>query len=202
MAQTWGKPLTPPLNILCAWPQGQHLNVILSQDSQILKFLKLWLLQLWKLITSCTNFQLKWVLKQSFNPRLKLSNDVWHVTCMWINQGNSQLLVVESQINNLIPSPSFSHNLCFQCPNESCKPILDIYIPRTFQWYKKLFNPMNFDPCNYTLKIWKSIIPTPKMKVHLEGGGGSFPHTFLHSREHEIWVPSFTFGSHLHKPLL
>jgi len=29
--------------------------------------------------------------------------------------------------------------------------------PRAFQWYKKLFNPMSFDPCNRPLKIWNSL---------------------------------------------
>ncbi len=37
-----------------------------------------------------------------------------------------------------------------------------------FQWYKEIFNPMGFDPCNCSLKIWDSIgTPIPKMGVHL-----------------------------------
>jgi hypothetical protein len=52
---------------------------------------------------------------------------------------------------------SFGHNLCFKYPNGSWEPILDIQVPRAFQWYKDLFNPMGFDPCNWSLKIWKSI---------------------------------------------
>jgi hypothetical protein len=36
------------------------------------------------------------------------------------------------------------------------EPILDIYVPRSFQWYKELLNPLSFDPCNCFLKIWKS----------------------------------------------
>ncbi len=51
----------------------------------------------------------------------------------------------------------FCHNLCFRCPNGSCKPILDIYVLISFQWYKKLFEPMCFDPCNCALKIQESI---------------------------------------------
>jgi len=40
---------------------------------------------------------------------------------------------------------------------------------------------MNFDRCNRPLKIQESIgTLTPKMGVH------SFPHTFLHSQEHEM----------------
>ncbi len=98
------------------------------------------------------------------------------------NHGDSWFLVVGSQIGNLPPDPSFDHNLCFKCLNESCKPILNIYVPRAFQQYKDFFNPMSLDPCNCPLKIWKSIgTPTPKMGAHL-GVWDSFPHTFLHSR--------------------
>ncbi len=62
---------------------------------------------------------------------------------------------------------SFGYNLCFKCPNASCKLILDIYIPRAFQWYKKIHNPMGFDPYNRFLKIRKSIgTPTFKMGIH------------------------------------
>jgi hypothetical protein len=40
--------------------------------------------------------------------------------------------------------------------------------PRAFQWYKELFNPMGFDPCNYFLKSRKSIgTLTPKVGAHL-----------------------------------
>jgi hypothetical protein len=45
---------------------------------------------------------------------------------------------------------------------------LDIYVLRAFQWYKELFNPLGFDPCNRFLKIRESIgTPTSKMGVHL-----------------------------------
>ncbi len=47
---------------------------------------------------------------------------------------------------HLTPNLSFGHNLCFKCQYGSCKTILDIYVPRAFQWYKKLFNPMGFNP--------------------------------------------------------
>jgi hypothetical protein len=51
---------------------------------------------------------------------------MWHATYMQVNQGDSWRLMVESQINNLTPNPSFVHNLCFKYPNGSCKHILDI----------------------------------------------------------------------------
>jgi len=76
--------------------------------------------------------------------------------------------MVRSQIGNLTPSLYFGHNLCFKYPNGSCEPILDFYVSRIFQWYKKTFNPMNFDPYNCPLKIQKSIeTPIPKVEVHL-----------------------------------
>ncbi len=73
-----------------------------------------------------------------------------------------------SQIVNLTISLSFGHNLCFKCPNGSCEHILDIYIPRDFQWCRKILNPMSFDSYNISLKIWESIgTLTPKMGTHL-----------------------------------
>ncbi len=45
----------PPYNILCAWPQDEHPNIILSLDSQVEvpKFPKLGLPQLWRPIILC-----------------------------------------------------------------------------------------------------------------------------------------------------
>ncbi len=54
--------------------------------------------------------------------------------------------MVESQINSLTLNPYFGHNLCFKYPNESCEPILDIYVSKYFQWHKELFNIMSFNP--------------------------------------------------------
>ncbi len=46
---------------------------------------------------------------------------------------------------------------------------------------------MGFDPCNCSMKIQESIeIPIPKVGIHLGAWGDSFPHTFMHSREHEM----------------
>jgi hypothetical protein len=104
-----------------------------------------------------------------------------HATYTQGNWGESQLLVVGSQIVNLTPDLSFGHNLCLKCPNGSCEPILDSYIPRSFQWYKKLFNPMGFDLCNRSLKIWESIgTPTPKVGTHLGVWG------FIPSHSHTL----------------
>jgi len=95
--------------------------------------------------------------------------------------------MVRSQIGHLIPDLSFGHNLCFRYPNGSCKPVLDIYIPRHFHWYKEVFNPMNFDLYNRPLKIHESIgTPIPKIEAHL-GVWRFIPSHYLHSREHEMW---------------
>ncbi len=51
----------PPYSTLYAWPQDQHPNVILSQDSQVgvPKFPQLGLLQLWRPITLRVDLQLR-----------------------------------------------------------------------------------------------------------------------------------------------
>jgi hypothetical protein len=143
------------------------------------KFRKLGILQLWGPITLCADFWLRWSIKQSYSPCWELFNGMSHVTYTQGNQVNSWLLVVGSQTANLTFDLSFGHNLCFRCPNGSCDPILDIYVSIDFQWYKELFNPMGFDPCNRPLKIWESIgTPTPKMGVHLGVWGFIPPHSF------------------------
>jgi len=65
-------------------------------------------------------------IKQNFTPCRKLSNDMLHAIYTQGNWVDSRLLVVRSQTANLIPDPSFGHNLCFRSSNGSCKPILDI----------------------------------------------------------------------------
>jgi hypothetical protein len=65
-------------------------------------------------------------LKQSCNPHQELSKNMSHDTWTQVNKGDYRLLVVASQIDNLIFSSSFGHNLCFKYPNGSCEPILNI----------------------------------------------------------------------------
>ncbi len=97
------------------------------------KFSKLGLPQLWSAITFCANLQLRWGLKQSCSPHQNLFNYMLHVTWMQVNQGDSWLLMVGSQIGNLTLDHSFGHNLCFKYPNGSCELILSIWISKTFQ---------------------------------------------------------------------
>jgi hypothetical protein len=68
----------------------------------------------------------------------------------------------------LTPDLAFGHNLCFRCPNEQCEPILDIYVPRAFQWYKERHKLLNFDSSNWSLKFRESTgTPSPKVGVAL-----------------------------------
>jgi len=100
-----------------------------------------------------------------------------HATCTQGNRVNSQFLVVESQTINLTIGLSFGHNLCFRCPNGSCKPILNIYVSITFQWYREFLNPLGFDPCNLSLNIQKSTwTPIPGSQ-----GGSSLGSVRVHS---------------------
>jgi hypothetical protein len=164
------------------------------------KFPKLRLSWLWGPITLSTILWLRWCLKKSCILHRKLSNNMSHATYMQGNWGDSWLLVVKSQTANLTFGPSFGHNLCLKCPNGSCEPILDIYVPKDFndvrnssiQWVLTL-----------AIALWRFRIPSglqfPKWELTWECGG-SFPHTLLHFREHEMWFPTFIFGSHLASP--
>jgi len=80
----------------------------------------------------------------------------------------TQVNWVESQTSNLTLDLFFCHNLCFRSPNAQCEPILDIHILRYFQWYKKHYNPLSFDPWNRSLKFWEfTRTPSPKVGVAL-----------------------------------
>ncbi len=106
----------------------------------------------------------------------------WYVACHLNASKSGWFMTFNDWESNwhLIPNPSFSHNLCFNYSNEPCKLILDIYVSKAFQWYKKIFNLMNFDTWNCSLKNQESIgTPTPKIGVHL-GMCGSFLDTLPH----------------------
>jgi hypothetical protein len=124
-----GEATTFPLIVFFVLGHGPYTQMSFcpgTPNLRILKFLKLGLPRLWRLITLCANLQLRWGLEKSCSPRRELSKDMWHVTFTQVNQGNSWLLVVGSQIGNLTLDPSFDHNLCFKYPNGSCEPILNI----------------------------------------------------------------------------
>jgi len=154
MARTWGKP--PPSFPLIIYfvllHEAQHPNDILSRDSQVgvLKFSQLGFPRLCRPVILCVDLRLGWRLKQSYSPCQELFNGMLQGTYTWGNWGDSWFLMVDNQIANLTLDLSFGHNLCFRCPNGSCEPILDIYVLRVLQWYKKILNPLNF---NHFMKI-------------------------------------------------
>jgi hypothetical protein len=121
-----------------------------------------------------------------------------HTTCTQGNWGNSWLLVVGNQITNLTLSFSSGHNLCFKCPNGSYKLILDIYVPRYFQHKSSILWVLI-----PVIALWKfDSLPglqLPKWELPWKCEG-SFLHTFLHSWEHEMWLPSFLLSPHPCKP--
>jgi len=120
MAQTWRKPSPSPLKYSLWWIMGGYIRMSFCLGT------KLGLPTLWRAIISYENLQLRWIQKKSCSTCWKLSNDMWHATCIHIFQGDSWLLVDESQIGILTHGPSFGHNLCFKYSNGSCEPILDI----------------------------------------------------------------------------
>jgi hypothetical protein len=174
-----------------------------ASQVRVPEFQKLGLSQLCKAITLCVDLRSRWGLKQCCSLSRKIFNGMSHATCTQGIQGDSQLLMVGSQFGNLTPGPSFDHNLCFYS-NGSCKPILDIYVPRAFQWYKKLLNLMGFDPCNCSLKIQESINTlTPKVGVHLRVWKFNSP-TFPYSQppgSMKCDSRASLFNPHLCKPL-
>jgi hypothetical protein len=141
----------------CFGSLHQDLIGFLSHDSQwgVLKLSWFGLSGLYEFIILCSDFRLGWGWKQTYSFPWKLSNGVLHCTCTHRARVDSQLLMVENQIASLTLDLSFCHNLC-KCPNGLCDAIFDIYTLIAFQWYKKRFKAKCFDPCNQTLKFWKS----------------------------------------------
>jgi hypothetical protein len=140
----------PPYSILCVAPPHPHLNGFYSRDSQgkVPKLSQFGLLGLWELITLSLDFGLRGGLKQTCSSPQDLSNDVSRSICTHRGRVDSQLFVVGSQTASLTPSPSFDHNLCYRCPNGSCKAIFDIYASRPFQQYKEHLKARCFDFCD------------------------------------------------------
>jgi hypothetical protein len=195
-AWTWGKPPPSPL---------QYTLCLSTRPTSKWHFAKVGTPATLAFHNVVCRPSFKWSLKQSCSLLQELSNDMLHATCTQGNWVNSWLLVVGNQIANLTFDFSFGHNLCFRCPNGSCEPTLDIYVPRAFQWYKELPNPMGFDSCNCSMKIQESTeTPIPKMGAHLGVGMFILSHSSTLStfREHEMWPLGFTLDSHLRNALL
>ncbi len=162
---------------------------------------KLGFLRFWSPITLRANLGLRCDRKQSCSPCWEIFNDMLHVVWRKVNRVDSWLFLVESQTGNLTPSPPFGHNLCFRCPNEQCKPILNIYVPRSFQWYKGRHKPLSFDPWNYSLKFCESTgTPSPKVGVALGVWGFTLSHFSTLPRVCDVTL-RLSLGPHPCNPL-
>jgi hypothetical protein len=148
----------PPYSIFYSSPPHLHPNGFFSWDSLsgVPKLSRFGLPGLWVFITSRPKLRLGRDLNQSCSSPQELSNGVLHFTCTHQDWVNSRLLMIESQIANLIHDLSFDHNLCFKCPNGSCEAIFDIYTSRPFQRYEERFNARCFGPCNHALSFQES----------------------------------------------
>jgi hypothetical protein len=51
---------------------------------------------------------------------------MWHATYTHVIQGDSHFLMIESQIDTLIPDLFLGHNLYYKYSNGSCELIIDI----------------------------------------------------------------------------
>jgi len=176
--------------------------VFLSWDSRVgvPKLRRQGLLRLWSPITLWTNLGSGCGLKQSCSSCQELCNGMSHIVCSQVNQVNSRVFLVKSQIANLTPDFFFGHNLCFRCPNEQCEPILDIYVPRAFQWYKERHKTLSFNPSNSSLKFRDSTgIPSPKVGVAV-GVRGFTPSHFLTLPGICDVTPEHSLGLHLCNP--
>jgi hypothetical protein len=160
----------PPYSILCSSQRRWHPNGYFSRDSWVgvSKLSRARVLELWTPISLDYRVWLRHGLKQSYSSRRDLSNTVLHFQIAHREEVDSWLLVVGSQTASLTPGLSFGHNLSYRCPDEQCEPILDIYVPRAFQWYQERNNPLRFDPSTRPLKFQESTeTPSPKMGVAL-----------------------------------
>jgi len=139
--------------------------------------------------------------KRSFSLRRELSNGMSHTVCRQVNRVDPWLFSVGSQIDNLTSDPSFGHNLCFRCSNEQYEPILNIYVPRAFQWYKERHKQLSFDPWNRSLKFWESTkTPSLKVGVALVVWGFTPSHFFTLSGVCDV-IPELFLGPHPCNPL-
>jgi hypothetical protein len=156
----------PPYSILCSSRRRWHPNGHFSRDSRVgvPKSSRVGVPGLWTPISPDCRVRSRRSLKQSCSPCRGLFNAVSHSQIGCRKKVDSRLLVVGSQTASLTPGPSFSHNFPFRCPNEQCEPILDIYVSRSFQWYKERNTPLRFDPSTRTLKFREST-GTPSLQM-------------------------------------
>jgi hypothetical protein len=126
----------PHIIFSTAFRRGYVRMTLFLETPKVSKLSRFALPGLWASITSCSNLRLGWDFKQSCRSPQELSNAMSHTICKRRDQVDSRLLMVESQIVNLTPGPSFAHNLVCRCSNGSREAILNIYTSSPFQWHQ------------------------------------------------------------------
>jgi hypothetical protein len=161
----------PPYSILCSSRRRWHPNGYFSRDSRVgvSKLSRVGVPGLWTSISPDCRVRSRRSLKQSCSPCRDLSSAVLHSQIGCREEVDSWLLVVGSQTASLTPDPSFAHNFPFRCPNAQCEPVLDIYVSRAFQQYKKRNKPLRFDPSTRPLNFGSPPgLPLPKWELPWE----------------------------------
>jgi hypothetical protein len=115
---------SPPYSIFCASLQGLHSNVTFPQNSQV-RVPKLGLL-LFQNFGRSYHSQIKSVLKVQGQYLIAFENIRPHLT------PDFKGFIVESQIPNLTPTPSFDHNSCKLGLNGQWSGTLNIYVSTNF----------------------------------------------------------------------
>jgi hypothetical protein len=157
-----GEATTFPHIVFSATPRGSYIQMALFPGTPKLESrncpetVLVGVPGLWELITPDCRVWLRRGLNQSCSARRDLSNAMSHSQFGGREEVDSRLLVVGSQIANLIPDPSFTHNLGCRCSNGQCEAIFDIYASRPFQWHQEHPNARRFNLCCRTLNIRES----------------------------------------------
>jgi hypothetical protein len=90
--------------------------------------------KLWLFISFSNQTCLEHAKAISYSLQKNIFNGAWHAPIKAHLTVAIREFVVESQIPNLTPNPSFDHNSCISSLNEQCEDTLGIYILIPFQW--------------------------------------------------------------------
>jgi hypothetical protein len=104
----------------------------------------------------------------------------------------SWVWMIRNQIVNLTPSLSFVHNLNFKHSNEQCELIFNIYISRSFQWFKECPIWTLFTICIFIPKIENTM--RRRLLLKWENHLGVLKLTFSHLWEY-VWILQHFFNT-------
>jgi hypothetical protein len=147
----------PLYSILYGWSRRLHSNGTFCWDSRWSpESVSAGLPELWTAIAPHLKLGFGQVLNQCCSSRRELSNSVSPSQFGRRKEVDSWLLMVRSQTASLTPSPCFTHNLGYRCPNCQCEAIFNIYVSKPFQWHQENPNARCFGPCRRALNTRES----------------------------------------------